>query len=203
MGSSYKIVRSGKDQQFLHFWVRWIALIRPHWDDLLDCWPALDQASRWAGGKIFEGMKMNLIKIVAPILGIAALVFGSLQLATIPMPSPHGLCGEWGWMPETSALVSMHALWTSLILPGMVLLFFNVPQIRITKLWLSLFVILSLVIVVILGVNLSGFLPKYSSLNEITKISLHKLIMMKDIPYLQLSWGCALNFLLCRFWKFS
>ena len=30
---------------------------------------------------------MNLIKIVAPILGIAALVFGSLQLATIPMPS--------------------------------------------------------------------------------------------------------------------
>jgi hypothetical protein len=39
---------------------------------------------------------MNLLKPLSMLLLIAAMVFGSLQLATVPMPNPEMLCGAWG-----------------------------------------------------------------------------------------------------------
>ena len=83
-------------------------------------------------------MRNRLVVVAVVALVWGAAFYGSLLLAKADLGSTKILCGPWGCLPNTAPLLSVHAMWFTLIAGGTWLSLLAIPILRDPLTWAAL-----------------------------------------------------------------
>ncbi|HBE71637.1 MAG TPA: hypothetical protein DDW52_26130 [Planctomycetaceae bacterium] len=139
----------------------------------------------------------NRIRRVAILVTIIALWGGafraSLAIAELDLGYAAGLCGAWGCLPQTAPLLSVHAMWLTLILGGAWLARLAVPLLRSPAPWLGMTCAAMLATLVLLGFDTYTYLEKGGTAADVGRRALFCLCTWTDLPLVQIIATCSVN----------
>ena len=140
----------------------------------------------------------RLIFIGAYALVWSALIFGSLQIAELPLRHVHSFCGPWGCAAEPNVLLSVHAFWAALLVPLGILFIWAFNMARITTIWKVALATSLMTLAGFVAFDTFNYLYFFDGEAQfVLKRGLFRLVTAIDFPIVQLSIATGLNWILC------
>ncbi len=142
-------------------------------------------------------MKKPIYYRLALLLGIAVLWGGSfagaLGISRFDLAHWDALCGPWGCLPATAPLLSVHAMWLTLV-GGIALgMRFAVPMFGFARIWWGLHLGCIAVLVLLVAVDANSYVQLGGDTADIGRRAVYALLIWTDVPIVQ----CALASLAC------
>lgn len=134
-------------------------------------------------------------------LGSIVLLWGgtfaaSLAIAKLQLGHWTSQCGPWGCLPETAPLLSVHAMWMTLIGGGAIGLRFASTFFGQAKPWWGIHLGSLLALFIFLGVDANAYLAKGGAVSELGRRAIYTLVASTDLPFSQFalaSLACGLS----------
>ncbi len=118
----------------------------------------------------------------------AGLIWSALQIVKLPLGPVHFLCGPWGCIGSTSALISVHTLWLCVLVPLAVLLIWAVPALRRPVIWWALLAGSLMLIAGLVGRDAWHYLAvEQGQWQDLPRLALYCLAVNTDLPAWQIS----------------
>ncbi len=139
------------------------------------------------------------INRVLTLLVIIALWGGtfraSLGIAELDLGYASGLCGAWGCLPPTAPLLSVHAMWFTLILGSAWLARMAIPFLQSPAPWLGMSGAAMLATLVLLGFDAYTYVVEGGAVADLARRALFCLCTWTDVPLVQTITICSANWL--------
>lgn len=135
----------------------------------------------------------RMTKLLSIVLLWGGTFVASLAIAKLPLGHWASLCGPWGCLPETAPLLSVHAMWMTVIGGVAMGLRFAISLFGKAKPWWGIHLGSLLALVIFLGADANAYLAKGGSVSDLGRRALFTLITSTDLPLSQ----CALASLAC------
>lgn len=129
----------------------------------------------------------------------SALLFGSLKISELPLQNIHSFCGPWGCAAAPNVLLSVHAMWASLIVPLGVLVVWAINALRDTTIWKVALMTSLFILAAFVAYDLFSYFYFFEGeIQFVLKRGLFLLVTASDFPIVQLSFATAINWILCK-----
>lgn len=132
----------------------------------------------------------RLLTLAAIAVVWGGLFYGSLALAKVDLGHWAALCGPWGCLPSTAPLLSVHAMWLTLIGGAAWLSRLAMPVLQSWTPWAGMLLASLIVAVGLLGFDLYRYASMGGATSDLGRRALYKLITWTDLPLVQIAVVC-------------
>lgn len=139
-------------------------------------------------------IRLVIVATIAIVWG--GLFRGSLAISQLDLGHWSALCGPWGCLPALAPLLSVHAMWLTLIGGASWLGRLAIPVLKDPRPWLGMLAASLVAMIALLGVEYARYIHIGGDGSEPIRFSLFKLVAWTDLPLIQIAICCLFNYCL-------